>query len=160
MMSFVDLPISFWGYALETTTYILNRIPTKSVVSTPYEIWKWKKSDLKVVKIWGCLAHVKRHNPDKLESRTERCKFMGYPKETCGYYFYHLEDQKVFVAKRAVLLEKEHILGRDSGSIIGLSGVGEPSSSTTLQPESVQVPNTQVPILHRSEDQYPQHFLL
>ncbi|CAL9085535.1 unnamed protein product, partial [Musa textilis] len=74
--------------------------------------------------------HVKRHNPDKLESRTERCKFVGYPKETCGYYFYHPEDRKVFVAKRAVFLEKEHILGGDSGSMIELSEVGEPSSST------------------------------
>ena len=71
MMSFGDLPISFWGYALETAAYLLNRVPTKSVVSTPYEIWKGKKHDLKVVKIWGCPTHVKRYNPDKLESRME-----------------------------------------------------------------------------------------
>ena len=151
MMSFADLPISFWGYALETAAYLLNRVPTKSVVSTPYEIWKGKKPDLKVVKIWGCPAHVRRHNHDKLESRTERCKFVGYPKETCGYYLYHLEDQKVFVAKRAVFLEKEHILDGDSGRMIELSEVGEPSSSTTLQPESVQVSNTQVSTLRRSD---------
>ena len=50
---------------------------------------------------------------------------MGHPKETCGYYFSHLEDQKVFVAKRAVFLEKEHILGGDSGSVIEMSEVGE-----------------------------------
>ena len=49
-----------------------------------------------------------------------------------------------------MFLEKEHILGGDSGSMIELSEVGEPSSSTTLQPESIQVPNTQVPILRRS----------
>ena len=42
MMSFVDLSISFWGYALETATYLLNRISNKSVVSTPYKIWKEK----------------------------------------------------------------------------------------------------------------------
>ena len=56
---------------------------------------------------------------------------MGYPKETCGYYFYHSEDQKVFVAKKEVFLEKEHILSGDSESMIELSEVGEPSSSTT-----------------------------
>ena len=50
---------------------------------------------------------------------------MGYPKETCGYYFYHLEDQKVFVAKRAVFLEKEHILWSNNGGVIELSEVGE-----------------------------------
>ena len=67
---------------------------------------------------------------------------MGYPKETYGFYFYHLEDQKVFVVKRVVFLEKEHIIGRDNGSMIELSEVRELSSSTTLQLESVQVPNT------------------
>ena len=139
MMSFADLPISFWGYALKTVAYLLNRVPTKSIVSTPYEIWKGKKPDLKVVKIWGCLAHVKRYNPDKLESRTERWKFVGYPKKTYGYYFYHLEDQNVFVAKRVVFLEKEHILGGDSGSVIELSEVGVPSSSTTLQPDKLAI---------------------
>ncbi|CAL9097942.1 unnamed protein product [Musa textilis] len=128
MMCFANLPISFWGYALETAAYLLNRIPTKSVMSTPYEIWNGKKPELKVVKIWGCPTHVERHNPDKLESRTEWCKFVGYPKETCVYYFYHPKDQKVFVAKKAVFLEKEHILGGDSGSIIELSEVGEPKA--------------------------------
>ena len=28
MMSYSDLPNSFWGYALETTTYILNLVPS------------------------------------------------------------------------------------------------------------------------------------
>ena len=42
MMSQSDLPISFWGYALETTTFILNRVPTKAVEKTPYEIWTGK----------------------------------------------------------------------------------------------------------------------
>ena len=28
MMSLTDLPLSFWGYALETTTFTLNRAPS------------------------------------------------------------------------------------------------------------------------------------
>ena len=92
MMTCADLLMSFWGYALETAAYLLNRVPTKSVVSTPYDIWNGKRPNLKYVKIWSCLAHVKRHNLDKLELRTERCKFIGYPKETYEYYFYHLGD--------------------------------------------------------------------
>ena len=63
-------------------------------MSTPYEIWKKKKHNLKVVKIWDCPAHVKRHNLDKLESKMEQCKFVVYPKETCGYYFYYLKDER------------------------------------------------------------------
>ena len=30
MMSLADLPLSFWGYALETTAFILNRAPSKN----------------------------------------------------------------------------------------------------------------------------------
>ena len=68
---------------------------------------------------------------------------MGYPKETCQYYFYHLEDQKVFVAKRVVFLEKEHILWSNNKGVIELSEVGEPNSDTILEVSSVQEQCTQ-----------------
>ena len=38
MMSNSELPKSFWGYALETVVYILNKVSSKSVELTPYEI--------------------------------------------------------------------------------------------------------------------------
>ena len=59
MMSFTDLPLSFWGYALETAAFTLNRAPSKSVETTPYEIWFGKKPNLSFLKIWGCEAYVK-----------------------------------------------------------------------------------------------------
>ena len=37
-MAQANLPISFWGDALMVATYILNRVPSKSVPSTPYEL--------------------------------------------------------------------------------------------------------------------------
>ncbi|KAK8562311.1 hypothetical protein V6N12_010395 [Hibiscus sabdariffa] len=43
MMSHSDLPISFWGHALETTAFTLNCVPSKSVQKTPYEIWTGKR---------------------------------------------------------------------------------------------------------------------
>ncbi|KAK9028104.1 hypothetical protein V6N11_067918 [Hibiscus sabdariffa] len=42
MMSHSDLSISFWGHALETAAFTLNRVPSKSVQKTPYEIWTGK----------------------------------------------------------------------------------------------------------------------
>ncbi|KAL8088515.1 hypothetical protein AgCh_038337 [Apium graveolens] len=35
MMSYSDLPKSFWGHALETAAYLLNLVPSKSVPKTP-----------------------------------------------------------------------------------------------------------------------------
>ena len=39
MMFLTDLPLLFWGYALETAAFTLNRAPSKSVETTPYELW-------------------------------------------------------------------------------------------------------------------------
>ena len=60
MMSRTDLPLSFWGFCLETTAFTLNRVPSKSVERTPHEMWTGKKPALSFLKIWGCEAFVKR----------------------------------------------------------------------------------------------------
>ena len=38
MMYLTDLPLSFWGYALETAAFTLNRAPSKSVEMTSYQL--------------------------------------------------------------------------------------------------------------------------
>ena len=48
-----------------------------------------------------------------------------------GYYFYHLEEQSIFVTKRAVFLEDEYLLRRDSGSTIVLEEVLDPYTNAT-----------------------------
>ena len=88
MMSFTDLPLFLWGYALLTAIHLLNRVPSKSIPTTPYEIWFGKKSSLDYLKIWGCLAYVKRQMIKKLEDRSIIAHFIEYPKKSMGYYFY------------------------------------------------------------------------
>ena len=41
--------------------YVLNRMPTKLVATTPYELWTSRKLDLSVLRPWGCAAYV--HDP-------------------------------------------------------------------------------------------------
>ena len=36
MMSLTNLSLSFWGYALETAAFTLNRAPSKSIETTPF----------------------------------------------------------------------------------------------------------------------------
>ena len=43
MMSQTDLPPSFRSHALETAAFTLNRVPSKTVEKTTYEIWIGKK---------------------------------------------------------------------------------------------------------------------
>ena len=106
MIGQTDLLILFWGYALEIVAFILNRIPSKAVEKTPYEIWNEKNPLMSFLRIWGCEALVKRQVSEKLAPKSEKCIFVGYPKETRGYYFYNRSENKVFVARNDVFLEK------------------------------------------------------
>ena len=123
---------------------VLNVLPSKSVAFTPYEIWKRKKPDFSYFRVWGCPAHVKKHDTYKLESRTELCKFVGYPKETIGYYFYRPEEQSIFVGKRAIFLEDEYLLRRDSGSKVVLEEVPDSNTNATSLDENSVPENLQV----------------
>ncbi|KAI3672479.1 hypothetical protein L6452_38568 [Arctium lappa] len=51
MMSHTNLPKSFWGYALETATRILNDAPTKKTDKTPFELWTGKIPKLSYMRI-------------------------------------------------------------------------------------------------------------
>ena len=72
--------------------------------------------------------HVKKLTADKLESKSTVFLFVGYPKETKGYYFYFKDENKVFVARKAVFLEKEFLLKKNSGSEIELGEVQVPQN--------------------------------
>ncbi|CAA0833214.1 Unknown protein, partial [Striga hermonthica] len=52
----------------------------------------------------------------KLDMRSILCKFLGYPKESIGYYFYDPSEKKVFVSRNVVFLEEE-FLSKNSGVI-------------------------------------------
>ncbi|GJX58831.1 retrotransposon protein, putative, ty1-copia subclass [Tanacetum coccineum] len=140
MMNLTTLPLSFWDYALESATRILNMVPTKKVDKTPYELWYGKVPNLSYLKVWGCEALVKRDTPDKLQQRSVKCIFIGYPKETMGYYFYFPPGNKIVVARYAEFLEKNLITQEVSGRAIDLEEIQDedtsPSEITSENPMS------------------------
>ncbi|KAL0444523.1 UNVERIFIED_CONTAM: putative transposon Ty5-1 protein [Sesamum latifolium] len=122
MMSFTELPPSFWDYALETAAKLLNIAPSKSVPQTPYEIWH------------GKLASY---------------KFIGYLKETVGYYFYDPAEEKIFVSRNAVFFKKDFPSDsrRDEVLIEESSEELQHDSTTSFEPT---VHTDGVPVLRRS----------
>ncbi|GJS01654.1 retrotransposon protein, putative, ty1-copia subclass [Tanacetum coccineum] len=61
--------------------------------------------------VWGVEALLgdTLTKPDKLEPRSFKCIFIGYPKETMGYSFYNPSKNKVFVARNAEFFESNCI---------------------------------------------------
>jgi hypothetical protein len=114
MMSYSNLPLSLWMEALKTAIHILNRIPSKSVSKTPYELWTGRVSSLKHLCVWGSPAEAKVFNPNigKLDPKIVSCHFIGYPKTSKGFYFYFLNRYTKFVETRHVIfLEDEMMRG-------------------------------------------------
>ncbi|KAK8594020.1 hypothetical protein V6N12_046091 [Hibiscus sabdariffa] len=66
----------------------------------------------------------------KLEPKSQKCTFVGYPKETKGYYFYN--ENKVFVARTGVFLEKEFLTNSGKGRNIELEEVQQ---QQVIEPE-------------------------
>ncbi|KAL0394470.1 UNVERIFIED_CONTAM: hypothetical protein Slati_4413200 [Sesamum latifolium] len=159
MMSFTELPPSFWGHALETTVKLLNILPSKSIPQTPYEIWHGKPASYKYLRVWGSPAYVKRLVGDKLDSRSSLCRFIGYPKETAGYYFYDPAEQKVFVSRNAMFLEKGFPSDNQCNEVLIEESSGEPPHNSTASFEPT-VHTDGVPILRRStrESRVPERY--
>ncbi|KAG8499253.1 hypothetical protein CXB51_005765 [Gossypium anomalum] len=109
MLSYSELPTSFWGYAIQTTCYILNDVSTKFACKTPYELWHGKKHALNHFRIWGCPTHVLDKGAKKLDAWIELCMFVGYPKGAKGGLFYNLEDNMIKVSTHTTFIKESLI---------------------------------------------------
>ncbi|GJY05518.1 retrotransposon protein, putative, ty1-copia subclass, partial [Tanacetum coccineum] len=129
-------------YALESDTRILNMVPTKKVDKRPYELWYGKVPNLSYLRVWGCETLMKRDTPDKLQQRSIKCIFIGYPKETMGYYLYFPPENKIVVARYAEFLEKNLISQEANRRAVELEEIQDedksPSKNTSEIPAEVE----------------------
>jgi hypothetical protein len=96
------LPLSLWMEALKTVAHIINRMLSKSVPKTRFELWIGRKSIINYLHIWGYPTDAKIFNTQlgKLDPNTIRCHFIGYPDKSKGYRFYCPERTIKFVDTR------------------------------------------------------------
>ncbi|GKE99364.1 retrotransposon protein, putative, ty1-copia subclass, partial [Tanacetum coccineum] len=91
----------------------------------------------------GCEVFVRREAQDKLEARSEKCLFVGYPEESFGHLFYKPKDNVVFVARRGMFLEREMISKEESESKIDLEEIQESANE-----EPIVNTNTQLEVFY------------
>nr|GFB57178.1 retrotransposon protein, putative, Ty1-copia subclass [Tanacetum cinerariifolium] len=156
-------------YALESAICILNIVQTKKVDKTPYELWYEKVPNLSYLKVWGCEALVKRDMPEKLQQRSVKCIFIGYPKEIRGYYFYFSPEKKIVVARYAEFIEKNLITQEVSKRAVDLEEIQDEDTSPfkiiseiPMEVEGFEPPQEEVILIHRFERTHrsPDHLCL
>lgn len=70
---------------------MLYRISIKVVQKTPYELWTWKKFNLRYMHIWRCPIEDKIYSPQEkyLTLKQPIVFYIGYPEKSKGYRFYY-----------------------------------------------------------------------
>jgi hypothetical protein len=93
---------------------------------------------------------------DKLTPKSDKYFFVGYPRETKGYYFYNKAEDKVFLLAIGVFMEKEFLSKGVSGSKVQLEEIQETPKNVPAPTDPVQEvqniipPDVKAPAPHRS----------
>ena len=96
-----SMPDFFWGEAVHTAVYLLNRSPTAALDGlTPFQAWYGKKPPVHFLRVFGCVAFIKhlRPHPTKLEDRGRKVVFIGYEAGAKAYRFYDPITERVHVS--------------------------------------------------------------
>ena len=110
MLIHTDMPLKFWEEAVNTAVYLHNWSPTSALKDkTPFESWFGKKPNVSNLKVFGsvCFVYTPDHSRKKLDSKSRKAIFVGYPLESKGYEVYEV-DAKCFTRCRDVFRENKY----------------------------------------------------
>nr|GEV98165.1 zinc finger, CCHC-type [Tanacetum cinerariifolium] len=117
MLSYSGLSEGFWGEAMLTACYLLNRVPNKRNKTTPYELWYKKRPNLAFLRVWGCRAVVRLSDPKRkaLGEKGIDCIFVGYAKHSKAYRDDHSDNvpSEIFEPRKGKRVRKAKYYGSD-----------------------------------------------
>ena len=109
MMKAKSMPTRFWGEAVTTAVFILNRAPTKALTGkTSFEAWYGSKLNVSFLRTFDCIGHVRKtkSNLTKLEDRSTPMVFLSYAEGAKSYRLYDPCRGKVLVSRDVMFDEK------------------------------------------------------
>ncbi|PKU61722.1 Pentatricopeptide repeat-containing protein [Dendrobium catenatum] len=104
------LPFRFWAEALQTSNYLINRLPTSALNSKiPYSLLHGRSPNYEHLKCFGCLCFpwLQPYTPHKLTPRSLPCIFLGYSPHHKGYRCFHLPTNKLYISRHVKFLEQQ-----------------------------------------------------
>jgi hypothetical protein len=106
------LPLELWGEAVETASYLRNRIPIGPKGLTPEEAYSGKKPSISHLKAYGCLAYAympmeKRNN--KLDLTAIRTCLVGYIPTGRQYRLYDLVGSRIIISIAPKIVEDKRL---------------------------------------------------
>lgn len=93
MLTWAELPHTFWGEAAVTANYLRNLLPTSANDKSPEEAWTGHKPNIRHLRTFGCLVYV--YIPSENRAKLDRVSFQGI---FVGYHSSH--QYRVYKPKR------------------------------------------------------------
>ena len=91
---------------------------------------------------------------EKLDTKSELCYFIGYPKGTKCYLFYDLKEQIILVSTNAIFLEDDYVMDQKSNDRFDLRELSdtprEPLEGSSNPMEDVPKTTTSSLQIHES----------
>ena len=81
MMRDANLPLRYWGEAMQTANYLRNRSPSKHHGKTPYEVLFGRKPDVSHLRVFGCATS----SLIPAERRANKIAPVAMPGQLLGY---------------------------------------------------------------------------
>ncbi|KAE8962079.1 hypothetical protein PR001_g29825, partial [Phytophthora rubi] len=93
--------------AVNTSAWIINRIPNTVTEKTAYEIVYQKKPQLKNLKVFGALGygHIPDEKRPKLDPKAFKCRFLGYEDGVKGYRVLNVATGQVKIVRTVKFME-------------------------------------------------------
>ncbi|RVW78573.1 Retrovirus-related Pol polyprotein from transposon TNT 1-94 [Vitis vinifera] len=114
-------PISYWGEAITSATYLINRVPSSSInFQTPLQALTNAVVAPTVPnlppRVFGCVAfvHLHKHQCTKLTSHALQCVFVGYALHKKGYRCYHPPTRQMYITMDVVFHEDSMYFSSES----------------------------------------------
>ncbi|GJU75709.1 retrovirus-related pol polyprotein from transposon TNT 1-94 [Tanacetum coccineum] len=98
MLNEQSIPQKFWCNAVDTSTYIINRITIRYILGkTPYELLKGKKPNLNYFKVFGikCFILNTKDYLTKFNPKSYESVFLGYSQNSKAYIILNKQTMKV-----------------------------------------------------------------
>jgi len=104
-------------YVLKTVMYSLDRVFSKAVPKTLFELWTNRTPSIRHLYVWGCQAEIRMYNLQKrkLDVRTMSRYFICYPEKSKRCMFY-CPNHSIRIVKSGNVRFIEN--GEISGSIV------------------------------------------
>jgi hypothetical protein len=96
-----SLPARYWVEGLHTATYLLNRLPTKTIsASCPHYALFGTPPTYEHLCAFGCECYpnMSATVPHKLAPRSTRCIFLGYSEHHKGYRYLDLSTNRLMIS--------------------------------------------------------------